>query len=62
MTRLIAPFMCGLVSQHVICKLKEYVVVYDTEWSYWGEVSLNNINSNSNSKCVSYIFYYYINP
>ena len=38
-----ARFMCGLVPVLVICKLKEYGVLYDVECLCRDQVVLNNI-------------------
>ena len=49
-TRLTAHLMCGVVSDLVICELREYDFVYDTKCPYWDKASLNNINSYSASR------------
>ena len=36
--------MCGLMSDLVICKFRESMVIYDTECPYWFQMSLNNTN------------------
>ena len=44
-TRLTAHFMCGLVSDLLICTLLiKSMVIHDTECPYWDQVSLNNTN------------------
>ena len=43
-TRLTAHFMCGLMSNLVICKFRKSMVIHDTECPYWDQVSLNNTN------------------
>ena len=45
-TRLTAHFMCGLMSDMVICKFRKSMVIHDTECPYWDQVSLNNPNPN----------------
>ena len=39
-----AHFMCGLMSDLVICKFRKSMVIHDIECSYWDQVSLNNTN------------------
>ena len=47
-TRLRAHFMCGLLSDLVICKIIwKRMVIHDTECAYWDQVSLNNANQTS---------------
>ena len=42
-TRLRAHFICGLLSDLVICKIIwKRMVIHDTECPYWNQVSLNN--------------------
>ena len=42
-TRLTAHFMCGLMSDLLICNcLRKVMVIHDTECPYWDQVSLNN--------------------
>ena len=41
-TRLISHFMCGLMSDLVICKFKKSMVIHDTECPFWDHVSLIN--------------------
>ena len=36
--------MCCLTSDLVICKFSKSMVIHDTEYPYWDQVSLNNIN------------------
>ena len=43
-TRLAPPFMCGLMSDMVICKFRKSMVIHDTECPYWDQVSLNSTN------------------
>ena len=45
-TRLTARFMCGLMSDLVICKFRKSMVTHDTECPHWDQVSLKNININ----------------
>ena len=45
-TRPTIHFMCGLVSDLVICKVKEYDVMYKAKCSYWSQDSVNNIKCN----------------
>ena len=42
--RLTANFLCGLISDMVICKFRKCMVIHNTECPYWGQVSLNNTN------------------
>ena len=42
-SRVTAHFVSGLVSDLVICKLKEHGVIYDTESPYWDQALLNII-------------------
>ena len=48
-TRLTAHFICGLMSDLVICKFRKSMVVHDTECPYWDQVSLNNTIQPTNS-------------
>ena len=41
-TRLTAHVMCGMTFDLEIFKLRKILVIYDTECSYWDQVSLNN--------------------
>ena len=34
--------MCGLISDLVICKFRQSMVIHDTKCPYWDQVSLNN--------------------
>ena len=43
-TRLTVHFMCGLMSDLLICKLIKSMAIHDTECPYWDQVSLNNTN------------------
>ena len=43
---LIAHFMCGLMSDLVICKFRKSMVMYDTKCPYWDQVSLINTKPN----------------
>ena len=53
-TRLTAHFMCGLMSDLVICKFKKSMVIHDTKCPYWDQVSLNNtIQSRAYDSCLS---------
>ena len=50
-TRLTAHFICGLMSDMVICKFWKSMVMHDTECPYWDQVSLNNTNQTSGVAC-----------
>ena len=43
-TRLTAHFLCGLMSDLLVCKFIKCMVIHDTECPYWDQVSLNNTN------------------
>ena len=43
-TRLAAHFICGLMSDLVICNFRKDMVIHDTECPYWHQVSINNTN------------------
>ena len=43
-SRLTAHFMCGLLSDLVICKFRKSMVIHDTECPYCDQVPLNNTN------------------
>ena len=43
-TRLTSHFMCGLMSDPVICKLRKSMVIHDTKCPCRDQVSLNNTN------------------
>ena len=43
-TRLTAHFMCGLMSDLLICKFIKCMAIHDTECPYRDQVSLNNTN------------------
>ena len=50
-TRLAAHYMCGLMSDLVICNSRKSMVIHDTECHYWDRVSLNNTNQPTNLVC-----------
>ena len=50
-TRPTVHFMCGLMSDLVICKFRKCVVIHDPERPYWDPVSLNNTNQPANHIC-----------
>ena len=54
-TRLTAHFMCGLMSDLLICKFIKCMVIHDTECPYWDQVSLNNTNQPTNlcERCIA---------
>ena len=59
-TRLTAHFMCGLMSDLVICKFRKSMVIHDVECPYWDQVSLNNTNQPISSRYLKsdlWIFY-----
>ena len=43
-TRLTTHFMCGLMSDLVICKFRKSMVIHDAECPHWDQVSLDNTN------------------
>ena len=45
-TRLTAHFMCGLMSDLVICNFRKSMIIHDTECPCWDQVSLNNTKLN----------------
>ena len=51
-TRLTANFMCGLISDLVICKFRKSMIIHDTKCPYWDQVSLNNTNQNQSKHWI----------
>ena len=49
-SRLTAHYMCGLMSDLVICNFRKSMVMHDTECPYWDQVSLNNTNQPTNQE------------
>ena len=42
--RMIAHFMCALMSDLVVCKFRQSMIIQDTECPYWDQASLNSTN------------------
>ena len=51
-TRLTSHFLCGLMSNPVICNFRSSMVIQDTKCPYWDQVVLSNTNQTKpNSYC-----------
>ena len=57
-TRRTTHFMCGLMSDLVICKFGTSIVIHDTKCPFWDKVSQNNTNQTHthSNDCFVYIF------
>ena len=49
-------FICGLTSDLVIRKFRKSMVIHDTKYPYWDQVSLNNTNQTYNDTILSILF------
>ena len=50
--------MCGLMSDLVICKFRKSMVIHDTKYPYWDQVSLNNTNQSDTPKVIKWTYVY----